>query len=229
MKKKNDKIFFYIIAAIVFLSVAVRIYLVQQLNLLEIIHITRNLLFIVVILNYVKNTWKSIFINLFILLLLSLVTIIEIVLEMKLGKTVLQIMGLSIFFILIVFLLIMYIKKVLKEFCIEENVYILSRQKKYKSAILIYNQLIKKNPNRTDLIYSRGSLYDKIGKYKKAEKDFNRSINSENPDARGFIALGIYKYENEENEKALELLKKGIEMDSALKEYLPQSMKDIIK
>jgi len=41
--------------------------------------------------------------------------------------------------------------------------------------------------------------------------------------------LGIYKYENEENEKALELLKKGIEMDSALKEYLPQSMKDIIK
>ena len=42
----------------------------------------------------------------------------------------------------------------------------------------------------------------------KAEKDFNKSINSEYPDARVFIALGIYKYENGENEKALELLKK---------------------
>ena len=63
----------------------------------------------------------------------------------------------------------------------------------------------------------------------KAENDFNKSINSEYPDARVFIALGIYKYENGENEKALELLKKGIEMDSTLKEYLPQSMKDIIK
>lgn len=63
---------------------------------------------------------------------------------MKLGNNIIQIKFLLIFFILIVYLLFMYIKKVLKEFCIEENVYILSRQKKYKSAILIYNQLIKK-------------------------------------------------------------------------------------
>ena len=63
----------------------------------------------------------------------------------------------------------------------------------------------------------------------KAEKDFYKSKNSEYPDASVFIALRIYKYENGENEKALELLKKEIEMDSTLKEYLPQSMKDIIK
>ena len=119
--------------------------------------------------------------------------------------------------------------KFFKEFCIEENAHALVAQNKTKTAILVYSVLIRKNKNRTDFIYSRGSLFDKIRNYKKAEKDFLKSIESENPDPRGFIALGIYKYENHENDKAIELFRKGIKLNSDLYEYLPQPMKDIIK
>lgn len=225
MKKYFYNIILYILAVLLFFSVLVRFYLIRQINLIEIIHNSRTILLIVVIINFIIYTWKNIFINLFTLTILCFLTIIELVLELRLGKNFRQIQFFPIFLILVLSILFIEIKKILKEFCIEENVYILSQKKKYRTAIFIYNILIKNNPTRTDLIYSRGSIYDEIGKYKKAEKDFYKSINSENPDARGFVALGIYKYENGENEKALELLQKGIEMDSTLKEYIPKAMK----
>ncbi len=229
MKQKLLNFFLIILSLLLIVITTSRIIFINQFTTAFILDILRNYLFVFILFGFIKYTWKSLFLSLVTSSIILCISTIEILLRIKHGETFIQLKVLLIFLISICVLIYYFFIKFFKEFCIEENAQALVAKNKIKSAILVYSVLIRKNRNRTDLIYSRGTLFDKINKYKKAKKDFLKSIESENPDPRGFIALGIYKYENHENDKAIELLRKGVQLNPDLYEYLPQPMKDIIK
>ena len=65
--------------------------------------------------------------------------------------------------------------------------------KKYKSAIEVYNEMIKlKEDEIWNMYYRRGICYERLGDWKNAEKDFIKSldIKSDSPNVLNYLAYG---------------------------------------
>ena len=83
--------------------------------------------------------------------------------------------------------------------------------KKYKKAILIYSQIInefkKKGNIRSDLLYRRGSSYERIGDYEKADDDLQNSlkINPDDAYVLNYLAYSWLERDYKIN-KAIEML-----------------------
>ena len=83
--------------------------------------------------------------------------------------------------------------------------------KKYKKAILIYSQIInkfeKKDDIMSDLLYRRGSSYERIGNYKKADNDLQKSLKINPNDAYvlNYLAYSWLERDYKIN-KAIEML-----------------------
>jgi tetratricopeptide (TPR) repeat protein len=96
----------------------------------------------------------------------------------------------------------------------------------YDMAIKIYTEILRKDNNeRPDILYNRGAMYKKIGRYDEAIIDFNNCIKCRTPDAKAFIALGVIKDEIGEEDEARELFLKGNSIDSSYEEYIPSKYK----
>jgi tetratricopeptide (TPR) repeat protein len=96
----------------------------------------------------------------------------------------------------------------------------------YDAAIKTYTQILQNTNNeRPDILYNRGALYKKIGKYDEAIIDFNNCINCKEPDPKAYIALGVIKDEVGECEEARKLFIKGNALDNSYKEYISEKYK----
>jgi tetratricopeptide (TPR) repeat protein len=100
------------------------------------------------------------------------------------------------------------------------------RLNEYEKAIEIYTKILKNDPNeRPDILYNRGELYDKIGKYNETINDFKDCIKCQKPDPKAYIALGVIKNEQGEYEEAKEYFLKGRELSKSYDEYIPDKYK----
>lgn len=97
---------------------------------------------------------------------------------------------------------------------------------KFKKAIRIYSIVLMHDRDNAYIRYNRGYLYDKAGQYRKAERDFMRSSECPEPDPKSFMALGVYRFENNQMEEAVVLAKKALSMDPSLDSYIPKGLRD---
>ncbi len=225
MRKKIFNILIIILLIIMVLSFINFIVLNVKYQSIDYLQISVQLLFIFsLVLMILKQTLKLSISKIIILLITFFTSIIQFLFKI-LFENNFEII--NIFFIVCIgYLLMESIISFAKGYCNNENAIYFASKGKNRIAIFIYSKCIKFNSRNSDIYYSRGALYDKIGKYKKAEKDFIKSIEGNLPDARGYIALGIYKYENGETAEALKLFHNGINLDSTLVEYIPIKLKE---
>ena len=91
--------------------------------------------------------------------------------------------------------------------------------KEYKKAIKYYSQILN-NPNndseiKSDLLYRRGGSYERIGEYKKADKDLLNALNVDPDDAYvlNYLAYSWLERDYKINE-AIEMLEKAYSIKS---------------
>jgi len=86
----------------------------------------------------------------------------------------------------------------------------------FESAILLYDKVLKKNPNHTNALMNKASALRIIGKSEKAIRIYNKIIKNQpkNINARQNMAF-VYIYEIGNHKKAVPIIKKIIKIDSS--------------
>jgi tetratricopeptide (TPR) repeat protein len=96
----------------------------------------------------------------------------------------------------------------------------------YEKAIEMYTKILENDPNeRPDILYNRGELYDRLGKYNETINDFKDCIKCQKPDPKAYIALGVIKNEQGEYEEAKEYFLKGRALSKSYDNYVPDKYK----
>jgi len=96
----------------------------------------------------------------------------------------------------------------------------------YNKAIEIYSNMLNDKKNEhLNILYNRGALYKKMGKYFEAMDDFATCINCQTPDPKSFIALGIIKHELGEFKEARIFFNKAKLIDKTLSSFIPNEYK----
>lgn len=101
---------------------------------------------------------------------------------------------------------------------------LLVENKRYKSALEMYNRALTYTPNHPDLLYMRALLYEKMGRTKDVEADLRRLLVNEPNNINAMNALG-YTLANNTNryQEAYDLIKKAISLGGD-KYYILDSM-----
>lgn len=84
--------------------------------------------------------------------------------------------------------------------------------KEYGQALDLYNQALEDDPYDSDLLYGRSLVYDRIDKFKLAEKDLRTVLEREPDNTRVLNALGYMLTNHGQNyEQALEYIQQALE------------------
>ena len=101
-----------------------------------------------------------------------------------------------------------------------------SQINEHEKAIELYTRILQNDTNeRPDILYNRGELYDRVGKYNEAINDFMDCIKCQKPDPKAYIALGVLKNEQGEYEEAKKYFSIGKSLDSSYDEFIPEKYK----
>src|SRR5690606_26867203 len=82
-----------------------------------------------------------------------------------------------------------------------------------------YNQAVAAYPEHAPAYNNLGALYNMMGDQKKSLSAFLKASKDPNPRAKTFLNLGLSYYANKNNEKAIESLKRSIEIKGNYEAY----------
>ena len=94
------------------------------------------------------------------------------------------------------------------------------KSKNYKEAIKCYTEALKLCPNgdSSHIYYSnRAAAYCHMGSYDRGEMDAERSVNLDSSYAKGWVRLGLCRFELEDYEGSKEAYERALEEDKDLK------------
>jgi tetratricopeptide (TPR) repeat protein len=92
----------------------------------------------------------------------------------------------------------------------------LFEDKKYKEAIVVYDEYLKLNPSHFKSIYNRGRAYEELGQFDKAFADYQTALDLDKKNTSAMLSIATHNYRIEDYEVAAYMAQKALDENPQL-------------